>query len=225
MSRKNNRKHKGTTLKRSHSHLEPRPIFYIFCEGERTEPDYFRALRNSLAPKLNINIEFPYVGAVPHTIANHAVEFKKSEFRSKRRVSSFNENDQVWAVFDRDQHPNFDEAVRLCKKNNVPVGRSNPCFEVWLILHFEDYGAQDNSQEVKKRFNKLLRDEKISQKHDRYRELVKHVEDAERRATKQMEFRCQEDNKYGNPSTTVGQLTAAIRDTNEQYLKNSRLEN
>ena len=40
-----------------------------------------------------------------------------------------------------------------------------------------------------------------------------------------MKLRCQDDNKYGNPLTTVGQLTAAIRDTNEQYLKNSRLEN
>ena len=88
-----------------------------------------------------------------------------------------------------------------------------------------NYGAQDDSQEVKKRFKKLLQDKNISEKHNRYRELVKHVEDAEWRATKQMELRCQEDNKHGNPSTTVGQLTAAIRDANEQYLKNSRLEN
>ena len=114
--------------------------------------------------------------------------------------------------------------MRLCRKNDVSIGSSNPCFEVWLILHLEDYGSKDNSQKVKKRFDKLLKDKKISEKHNRYSELVKHVEDAELRATKQMKLRCQDDKKYGNPSTTVGQLTAAIRDASEQYLKNSRLE-
>lgn len=219
------RTHNISRLGRTHSKLEPRPVFYLFCEGKKTEPDYFRALNNSLTPKSNVNLKFPFGGAVAHEVAKRAIKFKNSNSQSQRHVSSFNENDQVWVVFDRDQHPNFDEAVRLCRENDVPVGRSNPCFEVWLILHLEDYGAQDNSQEVKKRFNKLLQDKKISENHNRYRELVKHVEDAEWRATKQMKLRCQDDKKYGNPSTTVGQLTAAIRDANEQYLKDSRLEN
>ena len=39
---------------------------------------------------------------------------------------------KFWAVFDRDEHPNFDEAVALCDSKSVRVGRSNPCFEVWL---------------------------------------------------------------------------------------------
>ena len=181
MSRKKNRKHNISRLERTHSKFQPRPVFYLFCEGIKTEPDYFHALKNSLTPKSNVNLKFPFGGAVPYEVAKRAIKFKNSNSQSQRRVSSFNKNDQVWAVFDRDQHPNFDETVRLCRENDVPVGRSNPCFEVWLILHLEDYGAQDNSREVKKRFNKLLRDEKISQKHDRYRELVKHVEDAERR--------------------------------------------
>ena len=50
---------------------------------------------------------------------------------SRRSKDSFEENDQVWAVFDRDEHPRFDEAIALCDGHGVLVGRSNPCFELW----------------------------------------------------------------------------------------------
>ena len=72
-------------------------------------------------------------------------------------------------------HPNFDEAVRLCRDNDVSIGFSNPHFEVWLILHLEDYGSQDNAQEMKKCFNELSQDKKIWKNHNRYRKLAKHV--------------------------------------------------
>ena len=164
MNRKKNRRHIKSGLKRAHSHLEPIPIFYIFCEGKRTEPDYFRALGNSLSPNSNVNIKFPYTGAVPYTVAKQSVEFKTSNSRSKKRVSPSNKNDQVWTVFDRDEHPNFDEAVRLCEENDIHIGRSNPCFEVWLILHLEDYGAQDGAQKIKKRYRELLKKRQIGRR-------------------------------------------------------------
>ena len=74
------------------------------------------------------------------------------------RASSSNRYDHIWTVFDRDMHPSFDEAVRLCRENDVSIGFSNPRFEVWLILHLEDHGSQDNSQEMKKYFNELSQD-------------------------------------------------------------------
>ncbi len=128
-------------MRRAHSGFETRQNFYIFCEGDRTEPDYFEALKKLLDPKMNINMEFPLTGAVAYTIAKSAVEFRNSNSHSHGHPGSIKKNDQVWAVFDRDTHPNFSEAVRLCKENNVFVGRSNPCFEVWLILHFQDFNA------------------------------------------------------------------------------------
>jgi hypothetical protein len=35
-------------------------------------------------------------------------------------------------------HPNLDRALTLARSNNIRVAISNPCFELWLILHFED---------------------------------------------------------------------------------------
>lgn len=221
MSRKKIRKHNSSRLKRSHSLREPRPIFYIFCEGKRTEPDYFRALVNSLSPKSTVNLNFPYTGAVPHTIAKKAVEFQKSNSQSKRRARSSNKNDQVWAVFDRDEHPNFDEAVRLCRENGVLIGRSNPCFEVWLILHLGEYGTKDNSQKVKKRYRQLLKIKTNWEKLNHNHKFLESVKAAESRAIKQMELRRQEGDEFEIPSTTIGQLTVAIRETHEHYLNKS----
>ena len=42
-------------------------------------------------------------------------------------------------------------------------------------------------------------------------DLVTRVEQAEQRAETQLQRREQEDNPFGNPSTTVGRLTRAIR--------------
>ena len=72
---------------------------------------------------------------VPRTVAQKAIEYA----RSHRSKDSFEENDQVWAVFDRDEHPNFGDAVVRCKESGIGVARSDPCFELWLILHKRDY--------------------------------------------------------------------------------------
>jgi hypothetical protein len=46
--------------------------------------------------------------------------------------------DRVICAIDRDAHPNFDEALQLARNSDkVDVCVSYPCFEFWLLLHFE----------------------------------------------------------------------------------------
>ena len=92
------------------------------------------------------------------TIATEAVEFAQSlglTTKSRRRKNSFEKNDEVWAVFDRDEHPKFDEAVSLCESNGLGVARSNPCFELWLILHERDYDRPDHRDAVQRELKNL----------------------------------------------------------------------
>ena len=128
-------------LKRKNPRLEPKRSFMLFCEGEKTEIEYFKAIGRICSSTL-ISVE-PYGGeGVPYTIAEKAIEKAKSlglTPKSRRKRDSYEESDQVWAIFDRDDHPHFDEAVRNCESQNVGVGRSNPCFELWLLLHEQDY--------------------------------------------------------------------------------------
>jgi hypothetical protein len=85
---------------------------------------------------------------VPYTIARRATEQARElgfPHGVRKRRDSYEENDEIWTVFDRDAHPQFDEAVKLCEQNRVGVARSNPCFELWLILHEADYDKPDGS--------------------------------------------------------------------------------
>lgn len=42
-------------------------------------------------------------------------------------------------MFDVDQFPDLADAVLLAKGRGIRVAVSNPCFELWLLLHFEEH--------------------------------------------------------------------------------------
>ena len=211
-------KRKIPPIRRQRLRRKPKRRFVLFCEGKKTEPTYFAALKQTWTGAL-ISVETrPGVG-VPMTIAMEAVEFAESKGltrSSRRKKNSFEKKDEVWAVFDRDEHPNFDDAVRLCQDNGVGVARSNPCFELWLILHETDYDRPNHRNDVQRAL-KGLRPE-----YDNHRrkvpdcnDMVARVELAEARGKVLVERREEEGVPHGNPSTTVGMLTEAIRIANE----------
>ena len=196
-------------LKRPRYRRQPKRRLILFCEGKNTEPAYFGALRRAYRDDQIIVDIVPNVG-VPYTIAKEAVEHTKNQLGKK---DSFEENDQVWAVFDKDEHPRFDEAVALCERGGVHIGRSNPCFELWLILHERDYKRAENRHKMQK-ILELLRPEydKDSGKMPDCDEMLARVEYAEERSERQLQDREEGSDPYGNPSTTVGRLTRAIRE-------------
>ena len=117
----------------------------------------------------------------------------------------------MWAVFDRDTHADFDEAVMLYADNDVRVGRSNPCFEVWLILHVEDYDRPNPSAKVERHLARLRREyDPDRDKCPNCAELVLEIGQAEKRAEVQLERRRRDGAPFGNPSTTVHLLTREI---------------
>jgi RloB-like protein len=195
----------------------PRRRFIIYCEGENTEPAYFSALKRILRYGL-IDIETNPVGA-PMTTAERAVERAKSEGLakgSKKPKDSFAQYDQVWAVFDRDEHPKFDAAIALCDSKGVKVGRSNPCFELWLILHLVLHDAPDDRHQLARRLRDLRPEyDPHGAKCCNWDEMIPYVEMAEANAVRLLSRREEEGNRHGRPSTTVGHLTAAIREAAE----------
>ncbi|MBF0339286.1 MAG: RloB domain-containing protein [Nitrospirae bacterium] len=42
----------------------------------------------------------------------------------------------VWAVFDKDDFNQFNNAIQITAKNNICVAYSNEAFELWYLLHF-----------------------------------------------------------------------------------------
>ena len=52
------------------------------------------------------------------------------------------EFDTLCLIVDRDQHSfkneQYDHVVKYCNENQIKLFVSNPCFEFWLLLHFDD---------------------------------------------------------------------------------------
>lgn len=194
---------------------EPKRQFVLFCEGRKDEPDYFRAIRRACQSTL-IDMEVVPGPGVPMTVAERAADRAQKHGLAPRRrkpKDSFEKSDQVWAVFDRDVHPRFDDAVKLCERNGVRVARSNPCFELWLILHEGDYDGYRSRHDVQGDWKSLrLEYGRGSTGTPNYDSLVQRVEDAERRAETLLQRRDEEGKPHGNPSTTAGRLTRAIRE-------------
>lgn len=134
---------------------------------------------------------------------------------SRRRRSSFEEKDVVWAVFDRDEHPNYCEAINLCEKHGIGVARSNPCFELWLILHESDFDRPDDRHAVQTELERIRPEyDRQGRKTPDCDEMVSRVMKAEERAEQLLSRRSEEGIPHGCPSTTVGKLTMAIRNAN-----------
>ena len=205
-------------LRRRAPVYEPKPGFVLFCEGKNTEPAYFSAIRRACS---SVVMEINRGVGVPMTVATRAVDHARKNGlapESRKRKDSFETNDQVWAVFDHDDHPQFKESVELCERNGVGVAWSNPCFELWLILHERDYAVPGVCRDVQKALKDLhpeydRRGAKIPDCDD----MVGRVEDAERRGAMLLSEREKDGSApFGNPSTTVGRLTRVIREADRR---------
>ena len=201
-------------LKRRKDERAPRRLFTLFCEGKKTEPDYFKALGRTLDYDRVQLKPVPGVG-VPITIAEIAVKWASDVGLTRAKSKSrdpYSSKDQVWAVFDRDEHPRFDAAVALCEQHGVDVARSNPCFEIWLILHHEDCHAPLTRQAAQRRLEKLCPEyDRNGAKTVDCVKLVQRIDHAEARARTHLASRAGEGNPFGASSTTVHVLTKAIR--------------
>lgn len=108
--------------------------YLIVCEGEKTEPNYFKALvkgRNSQVLTATIEGE----GANTKSLIDIAIR--------KRALSPIH-FDVTWAVFDKDDFVDFNEAIEHAKSNGVNPAWSNEAFELWYYLHFQFLDTQVN---------------------------------------------------------------------------------
>lgn len=197
-------------LRRKAGKRRPNKIFFLFCEGERTEREYFEGL-NRILNHNQVSVEMVVGVGVPKTIVAKAREFINGR-RKKRDLQSFERNDEVWAVFDRDEFPQYDEALQECRESGVGIARSNPCFEVWLILHYCDYHKCEHRYKTQEYLESICKGyDRKRRKTGEITNLLSKIDQAEERAERQLRSREEEGSALNAPSTTVHELTRRIR--------------
>ncbi len=187
-------------LKRKEAIRSERENILIVCEGEKTEPYYFRAFRVTSA---NVKV----CGNGCNTISL-VEDTKKIYEESKNNKEPY---DQTWCVFDMDSNPiQFNKAIKLAEKYGFHVAYSNEAFELWYILHFEYFVADVGRRAYLKKLTKLFG--KKYKKNDRliFVELLSKQKQAIRHAKKLLKEypSCKPSDK--KPSTTVHLLVEEL---------------
>jgi RloB-like protein len=181
------------------------PRILIVCEGTKTEPGYFEDLRQLYRRVVELALS---PGGVPKTLVNRAAEMKRVAERAAKAAKDENLlYDEVWCVFDIDDHPGVGDARQQARDNGINLAISNPCFELWVLLHFQDQRAHISRTDLRAACRKYLPGYKKDLPMD---ELSPHHDQATTRARNLDAWQNGQGREHANPSTGVYRLTQSI---------------
>jgi hypothetical protein len=121
-------------LDRQHDKRSAR-VFIIATEGRKTEKQYF-----SLFHSTRIKIEILATGEDNKSDPENVIS-RLNEFANKYDLT---DEDSLWLMVDTDRWidrhkvKNFMFVCQEARKKGYHLAISNPCFEVWLYLHFDE---------------------------------------------------------------------------------------
>ena len=119
-----------------------RNLFRIYCEGENTEPEYFKSFPVTTETK----IEAIGLGRSKTALVEKAVELFTKD-RLLPGQDNFDHDRQLWVVFDFDvrginrEAMDYNRAIELAGQYGIRVAYSNDSFELWFVLHYQYHEA------------------------------------------------------------------------------------
>jgi hypothetical protein len=139
----------------------------IVSEGSKTEPNYFREIRAAYRLQTaNVEVQPSELGTEPIQVVQYAETLFENGNRHKHiQPRAF---EQVYAVFDRDDHRTYFDALQLAASLDGKLRNdakqpirfkaivSVPSFELWLLLHYEDIQAPIHRDEVIRRLKQHI---------------------------------------------------------------------
>lgn len=151
----------GTTRwrkQRRKEYLEKKEYrYYIFCEGEQTEPLYFEGFKRLIEDN-PIYKDMVLIEIEPCTAETMRVIGMAERYVHKNRSN----RGQIWCVYDKDSFPakDFNGVAERVDKLNLENPElqyhatwSNECIEFWFILHFAYYTSNNHRSEYIKFLN------------------------------------------------------------------------
>ena len=127
-----------------------RKLFIVATEGVKTEPQYFAIL----------NYRYPFIHVNFLKSSNSPLEVLK-RMKDHLKKDPLKNSDEAWLVVDKDQWTD-EQLAQLYTwsqdADNYGFALSNPKFEYWLLLHFEDGTNIGSSSECSDRLKNYLPD-------------------------------------------------------------------
>ena len=171
--------------------------FLIVCEGEKTEPNYFRKFPEN--PEVYDRIDIHGTGYNTVSLVKEAIRLKnEAQIRKEPYI-------EVWCVFDKDDFTieQFQSAITLARKNQISCAYSIEAFELWYLLHYNYYDSALSRDQYKEKLTELLGKTYIKNEEGIYYLLQKRQNIAIQNARKLFALQCTLPLPEQNPITTV----------------------
>ena len=166
-----------------------KPNFFVFCEG-KTEMAYIKFLRSLYRVPIQV---IPKKGK--SNISKEDIE------NSKRDYVTTNQ-DKVFLMFD------LDVAGVLEHLQKIPDAEllvSNPCVELWFLLHYQEQKTKQTSKKCLQKMQSVSKDYKKGVLSEGEKNVLAANKDIAIKRAKLLE-------KYANPSTTIYKLLELLKD-------------
>jgi hypothetical protein len=193
----------------------PRNTIIIVCEGERTETQYFD---NFNEPLTNLQIKTFH----EYTDPRHMVDY--SIARISKWGVDLDGGDAIWCVFDVDSNRSEDirNATEHANANGINIGLSNPCLELWFILHFVFYNNQLTHREAPSVLREYVPN--YRKNYQIYNEIINFLDDAIIRAKRLNVIHLSQSyelySRDSNPSSQVFKLIEYIQEIKKRNRAN-----
>ena len=165
-----------------------KPNFFVFCEGE-TEIAYVKFLRSLYRAPIQV---IPKKGK--SNISEDYIERSKNEYVRTGQ-------DRVFLMYDLDVDGMLEHLLKI---PNAELLVSNPCIELWFLLHYQEQKVEITSEKCIQKLHKVTKGyRKGGLSEEEKKVLAENRELAVERAKKLAE--------YHNPSTTVFKLLEKLK--------------
>ena len=160
-----------------------KPNFFVFCEGE-TEIAYVKFLRSLYRAPIQVITK-----KGKSNISEDFIVKSKNEYVQT-------EQDKVFLMYDLDVDGMLEQ---LQKIPNAELLVSNPCVELWFLLHYQEQKTEISSDKCIKKMQKVSKEYKKGMLSEDQKSVLAGNKDL---AIKRAKFMAE----YQNPSTTVYKL-------------------
>jgi hypothetical protein len=118
--------------KKRQSNVRDPKLIIIATEGKCSEKQYFEALR---VRRGKTNIHIHVLATQDNRSSPDSVLQRLNEFKSYYSLKE--SRDELWMVIDVDKwgDSKLSNIARRCKQKGYFLAVSNPCFELWLLMH------------------------------------------------------------------------------------------
>ena len=205
-----NSSRRRTSSRRKTQYRLQRKVILVLTEGEVTEREYLKHIARMSPGNRLATMKLGSHHSNPSYLVDKAVQTR--EFDKRRTRSLY---DEIWCVFDYDEHfpthSDLHALISQAESHGLEVSVSNPCFELWLVLHQQSQTAEIGRRQVQRRAHDI---DLVSGKHilaSAWPLLESnHKEATDRAQALDLQHSCNGLPPRSNPSTDVWRLAMQV---------------